>query len=551
MNRILILCVFVLQVSYLFATGSSCDIIYIDGEKWFLMDKPLIYDSILYRKLLNFLPKERNVSTANWDGYTAYWMVRDEKLYLEKIEVDLYKKQEGKEYVQILSADTLKSLFPSYCDDKGIYAGWFSGKMRSGRGKNIRYIHMSFDRNMEEECVMAIRNGSVIRKQFYHNFKKEGFALREFPKVLEKNFPFKQFPELANESIVFYFRNFKLSPEGHFLDCTIYIESDKSRNWIEDPNHPIIKALKAVLKSIYPWEVLCINGKYTMEYLNFPIYLRYPELRAHTRSEHPEAGDPVCYLNAYKDTVIPFGKYRYYNSDTIRHIGFVLNKGIVCIDHRGNELFDVFTFDNGADTVKEGLFRIEGKDGKIGFADTLGNVVIQPQFAFAFPFEDGKAKVTFSGKKSFVDEQKEYCTWESDYWFYINHQGDFVTDNLQIRSVREYVESNEFIPIIPEEYFKNCLNYVYSDEEEHNLNNQMQASIYRFYKHCSVDDKGIITCHITSGKEINITEELFELRMKDLKSYNKEVEKYKREELLYKLIRLDDDYFNRLLEIDY
>lgn len=43
---------------------------------------------------------------------------------------------------------------------------------------------------------------------------------------------------------------------------------------INDGNHPLALALKETLKSIYPWEVLFINGKYTMEYRCFTMPLR-------------------------------------------------------------------------------------------------------------------------------------------------------------------------------------------------------------------------------------------------------------------------------------
>ena len=80
---------------------------------------------------------------------------------------------------------------------------------------------------------------------------------------------------------------------------------------------------------------------------------------------------------------------------TIRHIGFVYenrqNARIVCIDNQGKELFYVYKYDNGPDYIREGLFRIMDEDGWIGFADSLGNVVIKPQFKFATSFENGKS----------------------------------------------------------------------------------------------------------------------------------------------------------------
>lgn len=108
-------------------------------------------------------------------------------------------------------------------------------------------------------------------------------------------------------------------------------------------------------------------------------------LTAHTTEPHLEVGVPVCYLNERGDTIVPYGKYRYCQTDTITGIGFVYeNKQkksrIVCINDAGKELFYVFKCDNGPDYLKEGLFRMMDEQGRIGFADSLGNVVIHPQF---------------------------------------------------------------------------------------------------------------------------------------------------------------------------
>ena len=157
------------------------------------------------------------------------------------------------------------------------------------------------------------------------------------------------------------------------------------RETIEDGNHPLAIAFKETLKSIYTWEVLFINGKYTIEYTDFtmPIWRKY--LTAHTTEPYLEVGVPVCYLNERGDTIVPYGKYRYCQTDTIKELGFVYeNKPkdarIICINNAGKELFYVFKYDNGPDYIQEGLFRIMNEDGLVGFADSLGNVVIKPQF---------------------------------------------------------------------------------------------------------------------------------------------------------------------------
>ena len=121
-----------------------------------------------------------------------------------------------------------------------------------------------------------------------------------------------------------------------------------------------------------------------------PILMRYDAtLTAHTTEPYLEVGVPVCYLNERGDTIVPYGKYRYCQTDTIKKIGFAYeNKPkdarIICINDAGKELFYVFKYDNGPDYIQEGLFRIMNEDGLVGFADSLGNVIIEPQFKFAY-----------------------------------------------------------------------------------------------------------------------------------------------------------------------
>ena len=166
-----------------------------------------------------------------------------------------------------------------------------------------------------------------------------------------------------------------------------------------------------------------------------PILMRYDAtLTAHTTEPYLEVGVPVCYLNERGDTIVPYGKYRYCQTDTIKKIGFVYeNKPkdarIICINDAGKELFYVFKYDNGPDYIQEGLFRIMDEDGLVGFADSLGNVIIEPQFKFAYPFKGGKTKATLKGERKVVPEsdgEKHY--WESGTWFYIDKRNKHLTD---------------------------------------------------------------------------------------------------------------------------
>jgi hypothetical protein len=94
----------------------------------------------------------------------------------------------------------------------------------------------------------------------------------------------------------------------------------------------------------------------------------------------------------------------------------------VIMDGQKTALYDVFIYDNGPDYPADGLIRVV-KNGKIGYADAnTYNIVIEPQFDCAFPFENGKAKVS---KQCRTVKDGDYSVWESEEWQYVDKQGRF------------------------------------------------------------------------------------------------------------------------------
>lgn len=111
--------------------------------------------------------------------------------------------------------------------------------------------------------------------------------------------------------------------------------------------------------------------------------------------------------------------YSFAFTDTLNTIAFVTDgEYIIAINGKGKHLFRVFNYDNGPDYQSEGLFRIVNEMEEIGFADTLGNIIIEPQYKFAYPFKDGRAKVTNKGSSK---QYGEYWYWDSDEWNYITN----------------------------------------------------------------------------------------------------------------------------------
>jgi hypothetical protein len=141
-------------------------------------------------------------------------------------------------------------------------------------------------------------------------------------------------------------------------------------------------------------------------------------------AEDADTGQPY-YLDGHGQTAIPPGKYAMCLTDTFRTHAVVLLQGDykwAVIDRQEQVLYEIFPYDNGPDYPSEGLFRIV-QDGKIGYADAdTYAIVIAPQFDCAFPFENGKAKVS---NRCQTTSDGEYSVWTSEEWRYVDKQGRF------------------------------------------------------------------------------------------------------------------------------
>lgn len=409
--RHLLLCLcFLLPALGAKATGWEPDVITLDGEEWELLDKPIYGDTAATSRLARFLPKGRIISTANIMGYTAYWSTHHDSLCLDKIIVCFDSQNRLQRYDTVTyTPEALKHVFAPYYKEGKIHATWVNGKLRAGRGETIRYEHMYFARNLAHECLLTVEKGHIGNREYEHNYLIAGRKFEEAYKVLNKYFPFRQFPELFDQTIRIKLSEIRLdSISGSLLDCHITLAEDSNHHIVKDSADPRIQALKATLKYFTPWEIVRIDGRWQSPHKYYSTYMHSPVLTAYTREERLEAGVPVGYRDENGNDAVRYGMYRYcpgYN--TITTFGLVQrqNGQTVGIDYRGEELFDVYHTSSGPDTLSEGYIRIINNQGLIGYADHWGNIVIEPRFNLASPFKDGRAKVSVINerkKKDFV-----------------------------------------------------------------------------------------------------------------------------------------------------
>ncbi len=141
-------------------------------------------------------------------------------------------------------------------------------------------------------------------------------------------------------------------------------------------------------------------------------------------------GTPCGYVDIHGDTLIPPGKYGLCWTDTLKNFAVVWEektsaKELIAINRNDERLFEVQLYDNGPDYLNEGLFRVL-RNGKTGFANEQGELIIPTVYECAFPFSDGKAKVAFNCKKQ--KDTEGHTIMESEEWFFIDPQGKKLKD---------------------------------------------------------------------------------------------------------------------------
>jgi len=100
------------------------------------------------------------------------------------------------------------------------------------------------------------------------------------------------------------------------------------------------------------------------------------------------------------------------------------DQGWAIINQKGEILLRPFIYDNGPDEFQDGLARFVANN-KMGYFSPSGEIVIQAQFQFAWPFENGKARVCMDCEK--VSDGEHYQITGGTQWF-IDRNGEKLSE---------------------------------------------------------------------------------------------------------------------------
>ena len=263
------------------ATGQEGDVIMIDGERWNLLGKPIDHDSVLYHRLLEVLPKDRSISTANWDGYRGYWNIKDNRLCLDHIEIELYDKDTKRSHVENIPAADIRRVFGKYYQQKDIVATWFTAEIRAAKGNTLYYVHSGYYRNLEYEQLLTIKQGKVTQRKEYHNrvVVENGFSFDNInQEEIRRHFPLhtQNYPELAGvKRILITIGNIRLDARGNLVDCDVRVTPLGQTNKKKENIQGLAQEMKTLLKKIRPWQTLYINGEYVSTIYHESITFAY------------------------------------------------------------------------------------------------------------------------------------------------------------------------------------------------------------------------------------------------------------------------------------
>ena len=257
------------------ATSQEGDFIIIDGAQWEVLGRPIKAEAERYNKMLALLPDNRDIRSANWEGYIAYWSIKQDALCLDSIRYSITDKSTNVKQEKSVDAEGLNRVYEKYRDGQNIVASWYSGKLHLGKGKVLQATNEGYERNYENEQFIDFEQGKKTGQIAYDNkLAVEGLNLSNVKDFndLKQKFPLNlgKYPGLSNaRRIIFSIKDAKVDANGNLLDCNVtayvmYAAESRSTGANKGrEEHPGIAAEMAkLLKAYHPWEVFFINGEY-------------------------------------------------------------------------------------------------------------------------------------------------------------------------------------------------------------------------------------------------------------------------------------------------
>ncbi len=157
------------------ATAQSPEKLIHQGKELPMFSTPL--ESYLERHPDVKMPTPDVGSTGLWRDYVATWSIKEDKLFLVKIEQQAATKNKAGEFDFTWREVPLDKIFPKAKEP--VLADWYNGVLRVPQGKQLQYIHMGFESRYEKDLLFLIEKGRVIRSVELNNADADPFRSRD------------------------------------------------------------------------------------------------------------------------------------------------------------------------------------------------------------------------------------------------------------------------------------------------------------------------------------------------------------------------------------
>ena len=178
-------------------------------------------------------------------------------------------------------------------------------------------------------------------------------------------------------------------------------------------------------------------------FISMNMYAQDNKLYIHYYPNFEAVDATLGYVDSSGKVIIPAGKYPYLFTDVFDKIAFVLlkdKKGVYAIDRSEKVLFQVCSFELGPDIISNGLFRII-ENGKIGFANMNGKIVIKPNWGFIFPFQENGLAI-FCEKGNWIWIDKEHRKFSGGKWGAMDTKGNIVIPAMYDDGKENYLKKD-------------------------------------------------------------------------------------------------------------
>lgn len=203
-------------------------------------------------------------STACWRGYIAHWKLRNDSLFLTKLEGDK-------------SSIDLSVIFKNKVRNGEVFASWVNENINNPHGKLLYYEHMGYNSLYEYERDFVIKKGILKEIVEYNNSMSRKSKYTESFELLKEyiktNINYANITNEPFQNARVYVQVLHVTEDGKIDSVTVL------RGWDQERDKEAVR----VVKSIPEWDILYRKGRQIQIPWVLPVIFGNKEEKSTTR----------------------------------------------------------------------------------------------------------------------------------------------------------------------------------------------------------------------------------------------------------------------------